>query len=192
MRRSSLHLAALCAPALLALAPLARAAEEEAHGPDWATLGIALLNFAALLFVLHRFALPTIQSFFFQRSEGIRKQLDQAQSRLRSAEAELAALRQRQGSIDHEAQRLVAELRSEASAERERSLARVAATTERIREDASRVAEREIARARAELRAEAATLAAQLAGGMLREKLRPEDQQRLLDEFVAGVEAPRS
>jgi F-type H+-transporting ATPase subunit b len=183
-------------PVLLVLLPaFARAADEayaahaEAHhGPDWKTLAIAAVNFAVLLVVLRRFAWPLLQNFFFQRSEAIRKQLEQAQSRLRVAEAELGDLRRRLSHMDEETRRIVADFTEQAARERERSVQRAEQAAARIREEAHRVADRELERARIALQAEAAELAANLAAELMRGQIRPDDQARLADDFIAGVE----
>lgn len=191
-RRWILSIGALLAAAAPALARAAEEGHGEEHGPDWATLAIALFQLGILGFVLYRYAWPAIQGFFFQRSESIRKQLEQSQSKLRAAEAELGDLRRRLQNIDAESSRLVAQFTEQAVFERERAAQRAEQTARRIREEAQRVADRELERARSELRAEAAELAASLAADLLRAQSRPDDHSRLLDEFIAKVEAPRS
>jgi F-type H+-transporting ATPase subunit b len=195
--RRSHRVGVLILPSLFCVAPaLARAAEEHAaeghHGPDWFTLGIAALNFAALLFVLRRYALPLVQAFFFQRAEAIRKQLDESQSRLRAAEAELEDLRRRLRRLDEDARAMVAQMAEQASGERDRAMQRAEQATQRIREDARRVADRELERARTALRSEAAALASAIAAQILREQVRPEDHERLIEEFMNRVEASPS
>jgi F-type H+-transporting ATPase subunit b len=188
MTRAGVCLTAVLLP-LLALAAEAEHGAEAHHGTDWKTLGIAALNFAVLLFVLRRFAGPLIQNFFFQRSEIIRKQLEHAQSRLLAAEAELEDLRRRLRGIDGESQRVIGEMKLLAEQERTRALQRAEYAARRIGEEAQRVADRELDRARAALRDEAAVLSAKLAAEILRNQVRPEDHERLVDEFIARVES---
>jgi F-type H+-transporting ATPase subunit b len=177
-------------PSWVCAAEGGHAAGEAQGGSGALTLGIALLNLAVLVLVLRRYAGPLIQDFFFQRSEGIRKQLEHAQSRLRAAEAELEQLRGRLLGMDQEAERLVEEASQRAARERERALQRAEQTAQRIRDEAQRVAQRELARARSALRAEAAALATTLAAELLREQIRAEDHARLVEEFIARVENP--
>ena len=72
----------------------------------------------------------------------------------------------------------------QAQAERERTLERARLSAERIREEARRVADNEIVRARQVLRDEAAELATSIAAEFLRERITPEDDARLLADFV--------
>ena len=60
-----------------------------------------------------------------------------------------------------------------------------------IRESAKRQTEIERSRARAALQAETLNIAAQLAGKMIRRSLQPEDQQRLIDEFMENADFDR-
>lgn len=174
---------------LLALAAPALAASEagEAHGPNFGMLALHVLNFAFLLWLLNRYARQPLLDYLAQRSQGIREELDSAQARLREAEQELDGLRTRLASFDSEAARIVATAEQVAEAEKQRTVERARETADRLREDAQRVVQQEIARAKSELRAEAANLSTRLAGELLRDKLEPEDDKRLVQEFVERI-----
>ena len=173
----------------LCVADVALAAEGAGHhAPDWKTLGIAALNLGILLFLLVRFAGKPISDFLFQRSEGIRGALRDAQAQLAAAQSENAKLQDRLTHLADESREIVELARRQALAEGTRMQQRGQETAGRIREEAQRVADMEIARARQALREEAASLATTLAAELLRERIRPEDDQRLLGEFVARVE----
>ena len=58
---------------------------------------------------------------------------------------------------------------------------------EKIKDQAKTLADQEIVRARAELRDEAARLAVQLAEQTLKGAMRPEDQDRLVGEYLTKV-----
>jgi F-type H+-transporting ATPase subunit b len=175
---------------VLGIPSAAAAAEAAGHhaGPDWKTLGIAALNLAILLFLLLRYAGKPISDFLFQRSEGIRAALRDAQAQLAAAQSENAKLQDRLAHLTSETQEIVELARRQAQGEGARMQQRAQETAARIREEAQRVAEMEIARARQALREEAARLATSLAAELLRSGIRPEDDQRLLREFVARVE----
>jgi F-type H+-transporting ATPase subunit b len=172
------------------LASGADAAAEHAGGheaPNWKVFGLAVLNLGILIFVLLRFARKPISDFLFQRSESIRSALSDAQAKLAEADAENTKLRERLAQLDRESREIVELARRQAQGEGERMQQRARENVERIREEAQRVADMEIARARQALREEAAALATTLAGELLRERIRPEDDRRLLDEFVTQV-----
>lgn len=170
---------------LLAALPAAAASEEHAaHGPNPWLLVVQVLNAAILVFVLIRYAGPALRDYFQSRSAQIRESIEGAQGQLREAEAEIAKLRARLEAFEGESGRLVEGAAEAAEAEAARMLERAQATARRISEDAGRVADAEIARARQALREEAARLATELAGQLLSEEATPEDDQRLVGEFI--------
>ena len=154
-------------------------------------LGWHVVNFGFLLFLLHRYARKPILDFLAQRSQGIREQIRDAEQRLDAAEAEVASLRARLRDFESEAQGIVTAATEQAEFERARALERASETAQRIREDAQRVAGQEIERARQELRDEAADLATTLAAEILRESLTPDDDKRLVGEFVERIRESR-
>ena len=173
---------------VLCVSPEVRAAAAEGeHGPNWGLLGLQILNVTVLLLILIRFGRKPVKDFLTERSQGIRRQIGAAEARLKEAQAELEALRQRLERFDDEAREVVEQSAAQAEAERARAVERARAAAERIRDEAGRLADQEIERARRELQAEAAALAAKLAEDLLREHLGPEDDRRLISEYVERV-----
>lgn len=145
------------------------------------------LNLAILAFLLVRFALPALRDFMRQRSENLREQIGSAQRALEAAQRELTELRAQMQRADDEARELLVAAERAAQAEQPLAQQRAHEAAERLRDDARRVADQEIQRARDLLQGEAAKLATELAGQILRERLGPEDDRRLFDEFTARV-----
>jgi F-type H+-transporting ATPase subunit b len=145
------------------------------------------LNLGILVFLLVRFALPALRDFMRQRSENLREQIGSAQRALEAAQRELADLRTQLQRADDEARELLVAAELAAQAEQPLAQQRARETADRLRDDARRVADQEIQRARDLLQGEAAQLATELAGELLRERLGPEDDRRLFDEFTARV-----
>src|SRR5438874_737131 len=85
---------------------------------------------------------------------------------------------------------LRADLRATAERECEALLALGRTAAERIRTDARLLAEHEFAAARAALRAEVIEEAVRQATALIRQAIRPEDQEQFVREFVAGAGAP--
>src|SRR6266576_2269998 len=77
-----------------------------------------------------------------------------------------------------------------ARAEAQALLALGRAAAERIRTDARLLAEHEFAAARAALRFEVIEEAVRQATALIRQAIRPEDQERFVREFVTGAGAP--
>ncbi len=163
------------------------AAGVEHHEANWWLLVFQILNVAVLGFLLFYFGRSLVTQALRDRSRGIRREIDEARTRLREVEAENAELRARLERVDAESRELIEQVESQARAERERGALRAAQTAEHIGEEARRVADNEIERARQVLRDDAAALAMRLAGEILAERIRPEDDRRLVREFVERV-----
>jgi F-type H+-transporting ATPase subunit b len=182
---------AFAAGLVLASPWLALAEESEhaaAHGSEgWWLLLRHALNLAILVFVFVRFALPVLRDLMRQRAENLREQLGSAQAALEKAQRQLAELRTQLSRADDEARDLLADAERSAEAEQPLALERSRENAERLRADARKVADQEVQRARELLQAEAARLATELAAQLLRERLGPEDDRRLFDEFTGHV-----
>lgn len=183
---SALALALLLAPLDPAWGASEGAGEHTAESLK--LLVIAILNFVILLGVLWRYAWQPIKFFLFQRSETVRAALTASQKRLAEAQAQILALEQRLASLGREAQQLIDSAQRQAEEERERMERRAEEAAQRIRHETERVAEVEIQRARQALREEAVALAESLAAELIRERLGPEDDARLIEEFTTRVE----
>jgi F-type H+-transporting ATPase subunit b len=170
---------------LLLLPGVAAAAGGEGGPHD---LAWRLLNVALLMGVLYVFARKPIQEFFRDRREEIQRQLEEA-ARLRTdAEQRYARWQRQLQDLDTELAGIRATARERAEQERARILEDARAAAERIRSDARAAVDQELRRARARLREETSDLSIQLAGELLRRELGERDRERLIDDFVAGVE----
>lgn len=146
-------------------------------------------NLALLLVVLVLAARKPVTAYLADRRRGIEQDMQSAAKLLSDAEARLAEWSDRADRLEEEVASIKASARKAAEDDREAILADARATAERIRRSAAGAVERELRLAKAELQREAAELAVQLAGGILREKVTDEDRERLFDEFVQTIEA---
>lgn len=149
-----------------------------------------IVNLVILLAVLYVVARKPMQAFFSDRRNRIAGEVQDAAKLRKEAEEQHAKWQRRLADLDAE----LAEIRrisaDRAAHERERILAEAEAAGERVRNDARSAVEQELRRAREELREEAADLAVQLAGEMLRSQVTDADRDRLVDEFISKVEQP--
>jgi len=175
---------------LLATAPAfaSEAAGEHAHaGADWGYFAYHALGLAVLIGVLVYFTREPLQNFLVDRSEGIRRQIESAEAALAAARAEAAELRTRLQQIAEENDQMVRDAVDLAEAERVLALQRARQAAERVREESRRAADQEILRAKRELQQEAAQLATSLAAEILRQGVTPDDERRILGEFVEQI-----
>jgi len=168
--------------ALLLAAP-ALASEGEGPGLLFPTINLLLL-FAVLFY----FGRKPILDFFEQRRRGIQDDLAKADALRREAEERYAAWQRKLADLDAELASIRDQSRARAESERAQIVADATAMAERIRADAIAAIEQELRRSRAILHEEAADLAVELAGNLLREQVTEGDRERLVTEFIERIE----
>jgi len=122
------------------------------------------------------------------RSAAIQQQLAEAQVAREEAQRTLGAMEERVRAAQAEAQALRERVLREAAELRERLSAEARQEATRLIEGAQAQVSQEVRRARAELRAEVGGLATQIAERLIRKSLTDEDHQRLLREALARIE----
>jgi F-type H+-transporting ATPase subunit b len=186
--RGPLLLALLAAGIAVDPAFASEAAAEHGHaGPDWGYFVYHSIGLALLLGVLVYYTREPLQTFLLDRSAAIRRQIEGAEAALATARAEAAELRARLERANEENEALVRTVAAQAEAERGLALERARQAAERIRQESRRSADQEITRARRELQEEAARLATSIAAEILREGMTPDDDRRLVGEFVEQI-----
>jgi ATP synthase F0 subunit b len=142
---------------------------------------VNLLLFVGLLvYVLRR---PVGQAFRARR-ESIRRELMEAQEERNAALAKLEEVEGRLARLDSEVEAIRAQAQREAAEERARIERATEEEIRKVREQAQREIESAAKAARAELRAYAAEQSVRLAEEMIRRDIRPEDDARLVNEYV--------
>lgn len=150
--------------------------------------GAALLNFGVLAFLVGRFAGPSFTRFVKERHHTIARQLDESTRLAEAAQKRLGETATKLGALDADMARLVAEIRAEAEAEKQRILAEATARAERMQRDAEQQIRAETQRARATLEREAVLAAVAAAERLLRERFGDADQRVATERFVRGIE----
>jgi F-type H+-transporting ATPase subunit b len=147
-----------------------------------------ILNFVLLVAVIGYFAGKPIREFFNARRATIQDDLHTAAEFRREAEARYAKWQRKLVDLEAELDQIRATSRERAEAEREKIIADANAAAERIRTEATAAIEQELRRSREVLSEEAANLAVELAGNLLREHVTNADRDRLVTEFIERIE----
>lgn len=178
--------------AALALSAPALAAEAGAHGPNWAELGSAIVNFLLYISIIVYFARKPIASFFASRRAQLTSTMDEAAARQAEATARVETLQAKLDGFDAERAALVSEYRE--LGEREASKMREAAQSQaaKIAEDAKVTAEVETRRALSDLERRMVDRAIELAREQLETQLGPAGQQALIERGIAGLSTAAS
>jgi F-type H+-transporting ATPase subunit b len=151
------------------------------------SLVVQALNFLVLLVILHRLLYKPFLAKMQERTDAIKRSLDEAQSarteaarqqeenaeQLRRAYAEAAAIRER--------------ALKEAAEEQRRLVEAARAESQRLVDSATAQMDADLRRAREELRREVADLATGVAEKLVRKSLRDEDHQRVIADAIARL-----
>ena len=151
------------------------------------SLIVQIVNFALLLFVLHRVLYKPFLAKMGERTEAIRKSLDEAQAaraeaarqqeenatRLRTAHQEAAAIREQA-------------LREAAEVSR-KQIEQAQVQAKKLVDDARAQMDAEVRRAREDLRREVAELATSVAEKLVRRSLREDDHRRIVADAISRV-----
>lgn len=171
--------------------PAGSGAHGPAHGASPGQLFWPALNFLLFAALLVRFLRGPISEFFRARGARLRDALEAGVRARKAAQALQAEFERDKKNLPTLRERLKADLRAAAERERDNLLARARRAAERIRKDAEALAEHEFAAARDAVRSEVIEEAIRQATELIRQGLRPEDQERFVRDFVsrAGMAA---
>ncbi|HET9931927.1 MAG TPA: ATP synthase F0 subunit B [Polyangiaceae bacterium] len=149
------------------------------------------LNAFIVYYLLYRLLGKTIADGLRKRKETILRGMQEAAKMKAEAEAELAQYEERLAKIEQEIERIRREMRQTAETERNRVLTEAKERRERMERDARELVEQELAAVRQALFSETVQSAMRSAETALKERVTSADQQRLADEYIAGLRQTR-
>jgi len=159
---------------------------EEEHAMEfWFEAGNLLL-LATLLFVVAR--KPVLAYFDARRCE-IQENIGKSERLLAEAQARLDEWEAKANGLAADVAEIKRATQAAADQQRDAIIAAAEASAERIRAGAGARIERETLQAREAIRREAADMAVELAARILAENVGAPDKARLVDEFIAELEA---
>ncbi|HBX42461.1 MAG TPA: hypothetical protein DEH27_00995 [Deltaproteobacteria bacterium] len=168
----------------------AAAAAEEAGGhagiPWWEIFKQAV-NFGILVGVLVYFLRKPVGSFLKERSELLRKSIDEAARARASAAEKLLAIEARMNRLSEDVAEMNRKMDGEADEEARRIREAARAEVERLHAQVQFAADQEVKKAKAELRREAAELSARAAEEIVSKTITPEDQERMVRENLDKI-----
>ena len=152
-------------------------------------MGVVLVGFAVLLFIVVKFIVPMFEKTFAERAEAIEGGIAKAEQAQAEASAALEEYKQQLTDARAEANRIREEARAEGAQILADLKAKAAAESARITEQAHAAIESERAAAVVSLRSEFGTLSTSLSGRIFGEALTDEERAaRVVDRFLADLE----
>jgi ATP synthase F0 subunit b len=119
-----------------------------------------------------------------KRADGIKKDIEDANSARTAAEQKANAYRQKLSLLEQKIAEITGQLRKEGEAEKDRILRETEDAVRKFKEQAKMTVEQEIKKARIEIQSEVAALAVKMAEEILKKEIQPEDQERLIKNSV--------
>src|SRR3970282_2137075 len=171
-------------------APGVAAAAQEAGGragiPWWGVFQEAV-TFSTLAGVLFFFLRKPVSAYLKDRSDLLRKSIDEAARARADAAEKLAAIEVRVAMLPGEIAGLNRKMDAEADEETRRLRKSAQAEIARLRAQVQSTADQEVKKARAELRREAAELSARAAEEIVAKTITPGDQERMVRENIDRI-----
>jgi F-type H+-transporting ATPase subunit b len=146
-----------------------------------------VINTLALVALLVYFLKKPLVTFFTERRDQIKKDLDDAREQREKAERLIKDYELKIAGMEQELQGMRAELAKVADAESRKVVANAERMSASMVEAAKTAAEQEVRKARITLKNEAVEMAVQLAETMIRETIKDEDRMRIVDDYLAKV-----
>jgi F-type H+-transporting ATPase subunit b len=147
-----------------------------------------IVCFALTLWILKRYAFGPIQQLIDSRRERIRQSIEEADHARDEARRLLEEHRQLLGQAKGQAEDILSEARKLADAQRDRARGELEEDRQRRLEETQRQIEQATHQALGEIRQEVANLSLLAAERITRKSLTGADQQRLIDEALAGID----
>ena len=147
----------------------------------------SLVIFVLLLLVLGKWAWKPIITQLQRREQRIAETIKSAEDRQAAADALLDEYRKKLAAADAEAADVLAAARKDAAAAREQILAAARAEAQRIAEQSNTEIEQARSVAIRDLYEQAAVLATDVAGKIIRRQLKPDDQKQMLQDALAEI-----
>jgi F-type H+-transporting ATPase subunit b len=184
-------IACLVAGSLIGVCAGVAVAAGDAHHADSGVLLkdflYRVLNFSLLVAGLAYFVAKPLKNALTNRREGIEQELREAREAAEYAEKRFAEYDAKLTRAEEEIGQIKADIKHEAELEKKRIIENAEKMAAKIKEDSGKTAENEIEKARLALRQEAAELAVELAGDLLKKNFNREDQARLVEEYKLKV-----
>ncbi len=148
-----------------------------------------IANFAilvgGLIFVVRKYKLLSMIS---GSVEAVRRGLDEAEKAEREARVRLSEAEEKMARLQHEVEELLATARVEARNEKQNILDEAEREVEKIRHDTRVAMDQELKKVQDELKTEMIASVARIAEEILRREIKPEDQKRLIRDYLDQME----
>jgi F-type H+-transporting ATPase subunit b len=172
---------------LLATFAVVLASEGGGEGSSLSTMIWRVVNFIILMALLWKLLADKIKTYFGDRREEIAQMIDEADKAKADAEAQYADIQQKLKNVEKDIQDIKGAIMGELGSEKARIIEEGKVAAERIIQQAKWTAEQEVVKAKNELKDHVVEMAGDMASGMITKSMTPDDQKRILEEYLEKV-----
>lgn len=147
-----------------------------------------LINFSIFVGLLFFFLRKPVKEFWASREGQIRFEIQEAEQLGREAKSHYEEARRLASRLETDAKELTMRLEREGEMEKKQLMEEGTKRSERLKEDVVRILDQEMRKTREFLKEQTATLALETAESMIRDQIQTQDQKKLSDEYLAGLE----
>lgn len=146
-----------------------------------------IVNFVVLMVLLWKLLADKIKTYFMDRRSEIASMIEEADKAKADAEKQHMEFRQKLENVDKDIQEIRDTIMGELEGEKARIIEEGKSASERIITQAKWSAEQEVLKAKNALRHQVIDMAGDMAAGLVTNSMTPEDQKRLIKEYLDKV-----
>jgi F-type H+-transporting ATPase subunit b len=148
----------------------------------------SILNFLIFVGLLFYFLKKPVAAFWVSRSEDLKVRLGESERLAQEAKRQHQEWSQKAAFADEDARNLVLSFQREGDHEKSKLMEEALYQVNQIKSDGTKIAKQEMQKARETLKVQTAKLAVESAAALIKESMKPEDQTRLTEGYLKGVE----
>lgn len=153
---------------------------------------LMFVNFAIVLALVGWKVAPPVRRYVFKRHETIKEALEEAAKLREQAKAKLDEYTAQVSKAEAEVEKLIADIRSDAEAEKQRIIQEAEDMAAIMKRDAENRIAAAITAARREIQLEVVAAAVAAAERLIRENAGKDDQTKLIDSFISDMQKQAS
>lgn len=161
--------------------------EHAEHAVPIGDLWKRAINFVILAGALYYVLRKPAKQFFSNRTEAIKRTLEELERQKNEAENKYEEYRQKLLVLEKEKGKIIQDFINEGEAEKAKIIEKAHLTATHMKQEADAAIQQEIKNAKKVIREEVAELSAKMAEDLLKKHIKDSDQQRLVDEYLAKV-----
>ena len=180
-------------------APAAANAEEGAHGEAHGEGSLSstklkdlfwrVINFIALMIILVKFGAKPIANGLTGRQKNIKNEIDELEKRKTDAEAQYRQFEAKLATVEKDIDSIVEKAVAQAEVEKTKIIEKAEQAADDIKRQAELAIQQEIMEARRTLKNDIADQAAAMAEELIVKNLKPEDQAKIIEDYLDKVGA---